>query len=169
MSGSRVSSNACKWNFLLLSSYKRTLLLMIPYVTLMGNVQYQNPPVSFFIFFWYIWPGTHFQPFSIPDILTCNVKPMPKSPPFNEEVAENVPDSVKNFYLVNDVEKFQFDRPSHKGAVDKGNEFKVNFYCICFALMSVSQSPLDTKTPMSCRQCGWREQPWRLRVHCQAS
>ncbi|CAG0893401.1 unnamed protein product, partial [Darwinula stevensoni] len=57
-------------------------------------------------------------------ILTCNVKPIPKPAPFDNEAVENVPDFVKNFYLVNDVDKFQFDRPFHKGPINKGNEFK---------------------------------------------
>lgn len=35
-----------------------------------------------------------------------------------------VPDKIARYYEVNDVFKFQHDRPIHKGAVDKNNEFK---------------------------------------------
>lgn len=35
-----------------------------------------------------------------------------------------VPEKIKRFYHVNDVKRFQHDRPVHKGPVDKENEFK---------------------------------------------
>lgn len=35
-----------------------------------------------------------------------------------------VPDKIARYYEVNDVIKFQHDRPIHKGTVDKNNEFK---------------------------------------------
>lgn len=35
-----------------------------------------------------------------------------------------VPDKIARYYEVNDVIKFQHDRPIHKGSVDKNNEFK---------------------------------------------
>jgi dedicator of cytokinesis protein 3 len=35
-----------------------------------------------------------------------------------------VPDKIARYYQVNDVTKFQHDRPIHKGNVDKNNEFK---------------------------------------------
>ena len=35
-----------------------------------------------------------------------------------------VPEKISRFYEANDVIKFQHDRPIHKGAVDKNNEFK---------------------------------------------
>lgn len=35
-----------------------------------------------------------------------------------------VPDKIARYYEVNDVIKFQHDRPTHKGTVDKNNEFK---------------------------------------------
>lgn len=35
-----------------------------------------------------------------------------------------VPDRISRFYLVNDVMRFQYDRPIHKGPIDKDNEFK---------------------------------------------
>lgn len=39
---------------------------------------------------------------------------------------DRVPDRVKSFYRVNNVRKFRYDRPFHKGPKDKDNEFKVN-------------------------------------------
>lgn len=38
---------------------------------------------------------------------------------------DRVPDRVKSFYRVNNVRKFRYDRPFHKGPKDKENEFKV--------------------------------------------
>lgn len=35
-----------------------------------------------------------------------------------------IPDRIARFYQVNDVTRFQYDRPVHKGTVDKDNEFK---------------------------------------------
>lgn len=35
-----------------------------------------------------------------------------------------VPERIVAFYLVNDVRKFTFDRPLHRGPVDRENEFK---------------------------------------------
>lgn len=35
-----------------------------------------------------------------------------------------VPDKIGKFYEVNDIRKFQHDRPIHKGPIDKNNEFK---------------------------------------------
>ncbi|KAG3270567.1 dedicator of cytokinesis protein 3 isoform X2 [Ictidomys tridecemlineatus] len=37
---------------------------------------------------------------------------------------DRVPDRVKSFYRVNNVRKFRYDRPFHKGPKDKENEFK---------------------------------------------
>lgn len=39
---------------------------------------------------------------------------------------DRVPDRVKSFYRVNNVRKFRYDRPFHKGPKDKENEFKVS-------------------------------------------
>lgn len=39
---------------------------------------------------------------------------------------DRVPDRVKSFYRVNNVRRFRYDRPFHKGPKDKENEFKVN-------------------------------------------
>ncbi|XP_034631616.1 dedicator of cytokinesis protein 3 [Trachemys scripta elegans] len=37
---------------------------------------------------------------------------------------ERVPDRIKSFYRVNNIRKFRYDRPFHKGPKDKENEFK---------------------------------------------
>ncbi|XP_043283024.1 dedicator of cytokinesis protein 3 isoform X2 [Venturia canescens] len=56
-------------------------------------------------------------------IQICNVKPIPEENSLGCTSAE-VPDRVVAFYLVNDVRKFLFDRPLHRGPVDRENEFK---------------------------------------------
>ncbi|XP_040446650.1 dedicator of cytokinesis protein 3 isoform X2 [Falco naumanni] len=37
---------------------------------------------------------------------------------------DRVPDRIKSFYRVNNIQKFRYDRPFHKGPKDKENEFK---------------------------------------------
>uniref|UniRef100_A0A8C1C9M3 Dedicator of cytokinesis 3 n=2 Tax=Cyprinus carpio TaxID=7962 RepID=A0A8C1C9M3_CYPCA len=37
---------------------------------------------------------------------------------------DRVPDRIKSFYRVNNVRRFRYDRPFHKGSKDKDNEFK---------------------------------------------
>ncbi|KAL0159601.1 hypothetical protein M9458_043326, partial [Cirrhinus mrigala] len=37
---------------------------------------------------------------------------------------DRVPDRIKSFYRVNNVRRFRYDRPFHKGPKDKENEFK---------------------------------------------
>ncbi|XP_043933928.1 dedicator of cytokinesis protein 3 [Protopterus annectens] len=46
--------------------------------------------------------------------------------PDNVEILQmdRVPDRIKSFYRVNNVRKFRYDRPFHKGPKDKENEFK---------------------------------------------
>lgn len=56
-------------------------------------------------------------------IQICNVKPIPEYHP--EFHLRDVPEKIMRFYMVNDVRTFQFDRPVHKGPIDKENEFKV--------------------------------------------
>ncbi|XP_051163357.1 dedicator of cytokinesis protein 3 isoform X2 [Leptopilina boulardi] len=56
-------------------------------------------------------------------IQICNVKPIPEEGSLGSG-AIDVPDRVIAFYLVNDVRKFTFDRPMHRGQVDRENEFK---------------------------------------------
>lgn len=38
---------------------------------------------------------------------------------------DRVPDRIKSFYRVNNVRRFRYDRPFHKGPKDRDNEFKV--------------------------------------------
>lgn len=57
------------------------------------------------------------------DIQICNVKPIPEEGSLAGSGVE-VPERVVAFYLVNDVRKFTFDRPLHRGPVDRENEFK---------------------------------------------
>ncbi|XP_008557599.1 dedicator of cytokinesis protein 3 isoform X2 [Microplitis demolitor] len=56
-------------------------------------------------------------------IQICNVKPIPEESSLACTVGE-IPERVVAFYLVNDVRKFTFDRPLHRGPVDRENEFK---------------------------------------------
>lgn len=51
------------------------------------------------------------------------MKPIPEEGSLGNAVAE-VPERVVAFYLVNDVRRFIFDRPLHRGPVDRENEFK---------------------------------------------
>ncbi|KAL1116518.1 hypothetical protein AAG570_004990 [Ranatra chinensis] len=58
-------------------------------------------------------------------IQICNVKPLPENKlPKRREALAPVPERIARFYQVNDVSKFQLDRPVHKPPVDKENEFK---------------------------------------------
>ncbi|XP_016844337.1 dedicator of cytokinesis protein 3 isoform X2 [Nasonia vitripennis] len=56
-------------------------------------------------------------------IQICNVKPIPEEGSLGCGQFE-VPERVVAFYLVNDVRRFVFDRPLHRGQVDRENEFK---------------------------------------------
>jgi len=55
-------------------------------------------------------------------IQICSVKPVPESR--QEFEGFEVPEKIMIYYLVNDVKRFTFDRPIHKGPIDKENEFK---------------------------------------------
>ncbi|XP_075236477.1 dedicator of cytokinesis spg [Lycorma delicatula] len=60
-------------------------------------------------------------------IQICNVKPLPESGPpqiEGEPPLAPVPHKVARFYQVNQVSRFQLDRPNHKPPIDKENEFK---------------------------------------------
>ena len=35
------------------------------------------------------------------------------------------PEKIRKFHMVNNIDKFQYDRPYHKGNKDRDNEFKV--------------------------------------------
>ncbi len=56
-------------------------------------------------------------------IQICNVRPNPDLRAMFNGMA--VPEKVLNFYKVNDVDCFQFDRPFHRPQKDENNEFKV--------------------------------------------
>lgn len=54
---------------------------------------------------------------------------------------DRVPDRIKSFYRVNNIRKFRYDRPFHKGPKDKENEFKVevvNKTCLSVKLLKVN-------------------------------
>uniref|UniRef100_A0A672Z8Y3 Dedicator of cytokinesis 3 n=1 Tax=Sphaeramia orbicularis TaxID=375764 RepID=A0A672Z8Y3_9TELE len=75
---------------------------------------------------------------------------------------DRVPDRIKSFYRVNNVRRFRYDRPFHKGPKDRDNEFKfkaaetylpyelknfltsfsVFLFCLCI-LNQVEVSPLE--------------------------
>ena len=38
---------------------------------------------------------------------------------------ERVPERIKSFYRINNVNRFHYDRPFHKGPKDRENEFRV--------------------------------------------
>lgn len=56
-------------------------------------------------------------------IQISKVKPIPVQPLFQQAMV-HVPEKIAQFYHVNDVTRFQHDRPVYKGQVDKDNEFK---------------------------------------------
>lgn len=56
-------------------------------------------------------------------IQISKVKPIPVHPLFQQAMV-HVPEKIAQFYQVNDVTRFQHDRPVYKGQVDKDNEFK---------------------------------------------
>ena len=57
------------------------------------------------------------------DIMISPVKPVPSME--SHMLQAGVPDTVQNFYMCNDVDVFQLDRPFHTGERDDKNEFKV--------------------------------------------
>ncbi|XP_028970139.2 dedicator of cytokinesis protein 3 isoform X3 [Esox lucius] len=50
------------------------------------------------------------------------VTPVPEN--INVLQMDRVPDRIKSFYRVNNVRRFRYDRPFHKGSKDRENEFK---------------------------------------------
>lgn len=56
------------------------------------------------------------------------MKPIPENNPLFVEAGTDIPEKIASFYQVNDVRRFQLDRPVHKGPVDKDNEFKVSVW-----------------------------------------
>lgn len=69
-------------------------------------------------------PSLDFSFTSCPDLQIYAVTPIPDY--VDVLHMDRVPDRVKSFYRVNNVRKFRYDRPFHKGPKDKENEFKVN-------------------------------------------
>lgn len=55
---------------------------------------------------------------------------------------DRVPDRVKSFYRVNNVRKFRYDRPFHKGPKDKENEFKVEYRKSIVCMANLGQALL---------------------------
>ena len=53
-------------------------------------------------------------------IQISNVRPIPVL----STLSARAPEKILRFYQVNDVTKFQHDRPVYKGQIDKDNEFK---------------------------------------------
>lgn len=52
------------------------------------------------------------------------VRPLADVPAVLRASTVPVPERIERFYQVNDVRRFQHDRPVYKGQVDKDNEFK---------------------------------------------
>ncbi|ESO90448.1 hypothetical protein LOTGIDRAFT_123182, partial [Lottia gigantea] len=71
---------------------------------------------------WMYIVGNPVRPSTFAYIQICIVKPI--ADPRPEFKGANVPSEISNFYNVNEVDTFQFDRPYHKGEKDKNNEFK---------------------------------------------
>ena len=59
------------------------------------------------------------------DIQISNVKPLSEGNVIFQGMSD-VPEKIASYYEVNDVKRFQLDRPMHKGPVDKDNEFKAH-------------------------------------------
>lgn len=51
---------------------------------------------------------------------------------------DRVPDCIKSFYRVNNVRRFRYDRPFHKGPKDRDNEFKVSWLDHAFSYKLIS-------------------------------
>lgn len=57
-------------------------------------------------------------------IQICNVKPVAEDHPVFDANLNLHCEKIRSYYRVNDVRRFQLDRPVHKGTVDRDNEFK---------------------------------------------
>ena len=57
-------------------------------------------------------------------IQICSVKPIHGPHPIFEMNLTSMQEKILSYHRVNDVNRFQLDRPVHKGVVDKDNEFK---------------------------------------------
>ncbi|XP_063705914.1 dedicator of cytokinesis protein 3 isoform X2 [Culicoides brevitarsis] len=67
-----------------------------------------------------------------------NVRPI-SNPVHLRTATVPVPEHIASFYEVNDVSKFQYDRPIHKGVIDKDNEFKT---------LWIERTLLEIETPL---------------------
>lgn len=67
-----------------------------------------------------------------------NVRPI-SNPVHLRTAAVPVPEHIASFYEVNDVSRFQYDRPIHKGTIDKDNEFKT---------LWIERTLLEVETPL---------------------
>lgn len=75
----------------------------------------------------------------LPDLQIYAVTPIPDN--IDVLQMDRVPDRIKSFYRVNNIRKFRYDRPFHKGPKDKENEFKVevaNKQCLSVNLFKVN-------------------------------
>lgn len=61
--------------------------------------------------------------FNVSDLQIYAVTPVPDNVGVLQ--MERVPDRIKSFYRVNNIRRFRYDRPFHKGPKDRDNEFKV--------------------------------------------
>lgn len=57
-------------------------------------------------------------------IQISTVRPLADIPAHMADGSVPIPEKIERFYQVNDVKRFQHDRPVYKGQVDKENEFK---------------------------------------------
>lgn len=62
---------------------------------------------------------------------------------------DRVPDRIKSFYRVNNIRKFRYDRPFHKGPKDKENEFKVGLLNNVQYLSFCGMSHVDYSTQIA--------------------
>ena len=80
------------------------------------------------------------------------MKPIPEDNPLFVEAGTDIPEKIASFYQVNDVRRFQLDRPVHKGPVDKDNEFKVSVWKMG-ALVYSSKDHLLTEISLAISKC----------------
>lgn len=73
-----------------------------------------------------IHPSSYFFDVRGSDLQIYAVTPVPDSVGVLQ--MDRVPDRIKSFYRVNNVRRFRYDRPFHKGPKDRDNEFKVSVY-----------------------------------------
>lgn len=83
---------------------------------------------------------------SDPDLQIYAVTPIPDSQDVLQR--DGVPDNIKSFYKVNNIWRFRYDRPFHKGTKDKENEFKVGWPWLFFLL-----SNFPSRIYLSCFLC----------------